>query len=166
MLSVSELARNARRLAVLHDLVDPQNVGSIFRAAAALGMDGIVLSPDCADPLYRRAVRVSMGAVLSLPYARFEESQERRCATSGSGFSLLALTPDPVHAARRAVGRGQPRARALLGTEGEGLPPAWLAESDVRVRIPMARGIDSLNVGSAAAVAFYGLSLAGRTLDL
>ena len=167
LLSVSQLARNAQRLTVLHDLVDPQNVGSIFRAAAALGMDGVVLSPDCADPLYRRAVRVSMGAVLSLPYARFEESRSGLRDLRTAGFRLLAMTPDPAATPLAELSDVDTRRCALLlGTEGDGLPPAWLAESDMRVRIPMARGIDSLNVGSAAAVAFYGLSLAGRTLDL
>ena len=166
LLSVSQLAHDAQRLTVLNDLVDPQNVGSIFRAAAALGMDGVVLSPDCADPLYRRAVRVSMGAVLSLPYARFEESGSGLRDLRTAGFRLLALTPDPAATPLAELSDADTRRCALLlGTEGDGLSPAWLAESDARVRIPMARGIDSLNVGSAAAVAFYGLSLAGRTLD-
>lgn len=167
LLSVSQLANGSRRVAVLHDLVDPQNVGSIFRAAAALGMDGVVLSPDCADPLYRRAVRVSMGAVLSLPYARFDESVSGLRDLRTAGFRLLALTPDPAGVPLAELPNSKTGRDALvLGTEGDGLPPAWLAESDLRVRIPMSRGIDSLNVASAAAVAFYGLSLARRTLNM
>jgi tRNA G18 (ribose-2'-O)-methylase SpoU len=155
---VSVLAATARRLAVLQDLVDPSNVGSVFRAAAALSMDGIVLSRDCADPLYRRAVRVSMGAVLSLPYARFDDSLVGLRDLRSAGFRLLALTPDPGAVPLATLTRSDTRQCALLlGTEGDGLSPDWLAEADLRVRIPMARGIDSLNVGSAAAVAFYDL---------
>ena len=150
---------------MLHDLVDPQNVGSIFRAAAALGMDGVVLSPDCADPLYRRAVRVSMGAVLSLPYARFEESRSGLRDLRTAGFQLLALTPDPVATPLAELSDEDTRRCALLRHRGRRVA-ACLVGGVRRVRIPMARGIDSLNVGSAAAVAFYGLSLAGRTLDL
>ena len=97
-----------------------------------MGMDGVVLSPDCADPLYRRAVRVSMGAVLSLPYARFEESRSGLRDLRTAGFQLLALTPDPVATPLAELSDEDTRRCALLlGTEGEGLPPAWLAESDV-----------------------------------
>jgi tRNA G18 (ribose-2'-O)-methylase SpoU len=167
LLSLAQLAEGAHRLAVLHDLVDPQNVGSIFRAAAALGMDGVVLSRDCADPLYRRSVRVSMGAVLTLPYARFGDSVDGLRDLRTAGFQLLALTPArdavPLPGLSSAV---TARCALLLGTEGEGLPPQWLAESDLRVRIPMSGGIDSLNVATAAAVACYGVSLTAHTLDM
>jgi tRNA G18 (ribose-2'-O)-methylase SpoU len=166
LLSVSDVARDAKNLAVLHDLVDPSNVGAVFRAAAALGMDGVVLSRGCADPLYRRSVRVSMGAVLSLPYARFGDAIAGLRRLRATGFQLLALTPDPSAAALAALAEPDTRRCALLlGTEGEGLPTAWLDEADVQVRIPMSRGVDSLNVASAAAVAFYGLSQARHTLD-
>ncbi len=166
LLPVAQLARHARRLAVLQGLVDPTNVGSVFRAAAGLGMDGVVLSPDCADPLYRRAVRVSMGAVLSLPFARFDDPLEGLRDLRRAGFRLLALTPDPAAAPLAALPRSETRRDALLlGTEGDGLPAEWLAAADALVRIPMTRGVDSLNVASAAAVAFYGLEQGGRTLE-
>jgi tRNA G18 (ribose-2'-O)-methylase SpoU len=166
VLSVSDLAHDSRRLAVLHDLVDPSNVGGVFRAAAGLGMDGVVLSRDCADPLYRRSVRVSMGAVLSLPYARFDGAVAGLRQLRTAGFRLLALTPEPSAVALSALPAMETRRWAvMLGTEGEGLPQEWLAEADARVRIPMSRGTDSLNVGAAAAVAFYGLGQAGHTLE-
>jgi tRNA G18 (ribose-2'-O)-methylase SpoU len=167
VLSVSDLARDARHLAVLHDLVDPSNVGAVFRAAAALDLDGIVLSRDCADPLYRRSVRVSMGAVLSLPYARFDDSLTGLRQLRAARFRLLALTPEASAIPLSGLSELDTRRCALLlGTEGGGLPATWLDQAHVRVRIPMSRGIDSLNVASAAAVAFYGLSLATHTLDV
>jgi tRNA G18 (ribose-2'-O)-methylase SpoU len=163
---LSVLAAHARRLAVLEDLVDPSNVGAVFRAAAALGMDGVILSRECADPLYRRSVRVSMGAVLSLPYARFDDAPAGLRELRSAGFRRLALTPDPQAVPLAALPASDTgRCALLLGTEGDGLSEEWLAEADVRVRIPMARGIDSLNVASAAAVAFYGLELGRRTLE-
>lgn len=166
VLPVGDLIRNARHLAVLHDLVDPSNVGAVFRAAAALGMGGVVLSRDCADPLYRRSVRVSMGAVLSLPYARFDDPVAGLRQLRASGFRLIALTPQPSAVPLSALREADTRRCALLlGTEGDGLSADWLAETDVRVRIPMSRGIDSLNVASAAAVAFYGLGVTGHSLE-
>ena len=158
----AELVRDAARVAVLEGMVDPTNVGAVFRAAAALGMDAVLLDPRCADPLYRRAVRVSMGAVLALPYARFDRWPAGLDQVRAAGLTVLALTPapdavpiddlDPACTARCAV---------LLGTEGQGLTSRAQAAADLRVRIPMSRGVDSLNVAAAAAVAFHAVTRRG-----
>ncbi|HEX6452309.1 MAG TPA: RNA methyltransferase [Trebonia sp.] len=160
---VAEAVANARRIVVLEDLVDHANVGSIFRCAAALGVDAVVLSPRCADPLYRRAVKVSMGAVFSIRYARMAEWFDGLAGLRGAGFRVLALTPDeqavPIGSALAAAAAdGQDRVALLLGTEGDGLSSRWLREADEAVRIPMdpgarAAGVDSLNVVAAAAIA-------------
>ncbi|NJP44029.1 TrmH family RNA methyltransferase [Actinacidiphila epipremni] len=150
----------ARRVVVMEAVNDHTNIGAIFRSAAALGMDAVLLSPDCADPLYRRSVKVSMGAVFSVPYARLAAWPRDLYGTvKDAGFRLLALTP-----AERATAlpdlpvRELPRLALLLGAEGPGLSPKALAAADTLVRIPMAHGIDSLNVGAAAAVAFYAVA--------
>jgi tRNA G18 (ribose-2'-O)-methylase SpoU len=154
-----------QRVLVLEDLVDHGNVGAIFRCAAALGVHGVILSPRCADPLYRRAVKVSMGAVFSIPYARMDNWYTGLERIRESGYQTLALTPDqtatPMHAVKMAG-----RAALLLGSEGDGLSSRWLNEADTRVCIPMsatamAAGVDSLNVVAAAAIACHGL-MAGR----
>ena len=153
------LAADARRVIVLEDLVDHANVGAIFRCAAALGVDAVFLSPRCADPLYRRAVKVSMGAVFAIPYARMDGWYDGLAGLRAAGFRLLALTPDvtatPIGAAVTAE-----RVALLLGTEGDGLSSRWLHEADQAVRIPMhpgaqAAGVDSLNVVAAAAIACH-----------
>ena len=149
----------ARRVVVLEDLVDPTNVGAVFRCAAALGMDAVVLSPRCADPLYRRAVKVSMGAVLALPYARLDRWPQGYADLRDAGFRLLGLTPAPdalpLSSLRPAdVGR----CALLLGAEGSGLTSRALEASDLPVRIPMGAGVDSLNVAAAAAVACYAVA--------
>jgi tRNA G18 (ribose-2'-O)-methylase SpoU len=155
----------ASRVVVLEDLVDHGNVGAIFRCAAALGTDAVILSPRCADPLYRRSVKVSMGAVFAIPYARMAGWHDGLAELRAAGFTLLALTPDedatPIAQALGALagpGKGTPRAALLLGTEGDGLSSRWLHEADAPVRIPMspsarAAGVDSLNVVAAAAIA-------------
>jgi tRNA G18 (ribose-2'-O)-methylase SpoU len=167
--SVADVTRRARRLVVLEDIVDHANVGAIFRCAAALGFDAVVLAPRCADPLYRRAVRVSMGAVLAVPYARMEDWREGLAALRGAGFRLLALTPaadavpigtvlaGTVLAGTGLSGTGPAAGRLalLLGGEGDGLSARWREQADVSVRIPMSGGVDSLNVASAAAIACY-----------
>jgi tRNA G18 (ribose-2'-O)-methylase SpoU len=147
---------------VLEDLVDHGNVGAIFRCAAALGIDAIILSPRCADPLYRRAIKVSMGAVFASPYARMTDWRGGLAELRAAGFQLLALTPDQ---AAVPVSRVQVRERValLLGTEGDGLSSRWLSEADETVCIPMApgamaAGVDSLNVVAAAAIACQALS--------
>jgi tRNA G18 (ribose-2'-O)-methylase SpoU len=161
------LAAAARRVIVLEDLVDHANVGAIFRCAAALGVDAVFLSPRCADPLYRRAVKVSMGAVFAIPYARMTGWYDGLAGLRAAGFRLLALTPDataePIGAAvapDAAGSRIAQRIALLLGTEGDGLSSRWRHEADQAVRIPMhpgalAAGVDSLNVVAAAAIACH-----------
>src|SRR2546421_8196606 len=142
------LAAAARRVIVLEDLVDHANVGAIFRCAAALGVDAVFLSPRCADPLYRRAVKVSMGAGFAIPYARMTGWYDGLAGLRKGGFRLLALTPDATAAPlTAAAARG--RVALLLGTEGDGLSSRWLHKADQAVRIPMhpgarAAGVDSL----------------------
>ena len=163
---ISALAAAARKVIVLEDLVDHANVGAIFRCAAALGVDAIFLSPRCADPLYRRAVKVSMGAVFAIPYARMTGWYDGLADLRKTGFRLLALTPDAaaVPLSARWPTRGRPtvaqRVALLLGTEGDGLSSRWRHEADQAVRIPMhpgalAAGVDSLNVVAAAAIACH-----------
>ncbi|MFI6521368.1 TrmH family RNA methyltransferase [Spirillospora sp. NPDC050679] len=161
---VADLVAGARRLLVLEDLVDHANVGSIFRCAAALGIDAVVLSPRCADPLYRRAIKVSMGAVFAVPYARMDNWRDGLGALRGAGFTLLALTPDQAAVPLDEAKPGD-RAALLLGSEGDGLTSHWLAEADQPVCIPMsaqamANGVDSLNVVAAAAIACHALTRA------
>jgi tRNA G18 (ribose-2'-O)-methylase SpoU len=170
-----EVVGGARRIVVLEDIVDHTNVGAIFRCVAALGFDAVVLAPRCADPLYRRSVRVSMGAVFAVPYARMDDWRDGLADLRAAGFRLLALTlaPDAVpigDLARGAAGPGAPgadggvppdaRLALLLGAEGDGLSSRWADQADLSVRIPMRRGVDSLNVAAAAAIACY--LLAGR----
>lgn len=148
----------AHRVVVLEDVNNHTNLGAIFRGAAALGVDGVLLSPSCADPLYRRSVRVSMGEVFAVPYARLEPWPGGLDLLRAAGFAVLALTPAPDAVPIQRLSDGQ-RARAalLLGAEGAGLTAAAQSASDVRVVIPMRRGVDSLNVAAAAAVAFWEL---------
>ncbi|OJZ69828.1 rRNA methyltransferase [Mycobacterium paraffinicum] len=154
---LAELVESAQTVAVLEGVNDHENLGSIFRNAAGLGVDAVVFGSGCADPLYRRAVRVSMGHALLVPYARAPDWPADLAMLKENGFRLLAMTPHgkacPLPEAMAAV-RGQ-RVAVLVGAEGPGLTPAALRSSDVRVRIPMARGTDSLNVATAAALAFY-----------
>jgi tRNA G18 (ribose-2'-O)-methylase SpoU len=156
---VPALAAAARTVIVLEDLVDHANVGAIFRCAAALGVDAIFLSPRCADPLYRRSVKVSMGAVFAIPYARMTGWYDGLADLRKAGFRLLALTPDATAAPLSAAVAGS-RVALMLGTEGDGLSSRWLHEADQAVRIPMhpgalAAGVDSLNVVAAAAIACH-----------
>lgn len=154
--SPEALLAGARTVVVLEDIVNPTNVGGVFRAAAALGMDGVLLSPRCADPLYRRAVRVSMGTVLRLPYARLGEWYEAPARLTELGFAVGALTPQPDAVDLDSYAKRRPeRLAVLVGSEGPGLSQRWMAQADVRLTIPMATGVDSLNVATAAAVAFH-----------
>jgi tRNA G18 (ribose-2'-O)-methylase SpoU len=156
--TADELIAPARRLAVLEDINNHTNIGAVFRDAAALGVDAVLLSPTCADPLYRRAVRVSMGEVFAVPYARLEPWPDGLAQVREAGFTVLAMTPDPAAVPLHQLTPEQ-RARAalLLGAEGPGLSRKALAASDVPVKIPMRRNVDSLNVAAAAAVAFWEL---------
>ncbi len=156
-----EIVASARRVAVLEDVNTHTNVGAIFRAAAALGVEAVLLSPSCADPLYRRAVRVSMGAVFAVPYARLEPWPDGLEALQHRGFRLLALTPDGALEIDEVDDEvGDERLALLLGAEGPGLSAAALRRAE-GVRIPMSAGIDSLNVAAAAAVAFHATRLRG-----
>jgi tRNA G18 (ribose-2'-O)-methylase SpoU len=151
-----------RRIVILEDLVDHGNVGGIFRCAAALGVDAVILSPRCADPLYRRAVKVSMGAVFAIPYARMSDWRGGLAEVRAAGFTLLALTPDQSAVPLDKVATAG-RVALLLGTEGDGLSSRWLAEADTAVCVPMsagamAMGVDSLNVVAAAAIACHELA--------
>ncbi len=149
----------AGRVAVLEDINDHENLGVIFRSAGCLGVDAVLLSPRCCDPLYRRSVRVSMGHVLSVPWTRLEPWPEALDLVRRTGFRLLALTPalDAEPLAGFAT-RSEERVAVLLGAEGPGLSPAALAAADRRVTIPMPTEADSLNVGSTAAIAFFTLT--------
>jgi tRNA G18 (ribose-2'-O)-methylase SpoU len=151
----------ASRILVLEDIIDHGNVGGIFRCAAALGVDAVILSPRCADPLYRRAIKVSMGAVFAIPYARMTDWYGGLAELRAAGFRLLALTPDQSAAQLDKVPLGE-RVGLMLGTEGDGLSSRWLHEADAPVCIPMhqgalAAGVDSLNVVAAAAIACHSL---------
>ena len=154
--SVEAVCAGARRIAVLEDVVNPTNVGAIFRSAAALGMDAVLLTPGCSDPLYRRAVRVSMGNVFLIPWTYLGENWTETLHTLGFQTAALALRED-------SVGLGDPRLMSaeklalVLGTEGDGLASQTIAACDYTVRIPMSRGVDSLNVAAASAVAFWQL---------
>ncbi|HWA66627.1 MAG TPA: RNA methyltransferase [Mycobacteriales bacterium] len=156
--SVDEVSRGARRLAVIEDLVNHTNLGAIFRTAAALGVDGVVVSPQSADPLYRRCVRVSMGAVFTVPYARATSWPDAIGGLRAAGFRTLALTPAPD-----AVDLGgvefdpDDRIAIVVGTEGEGLTRPAIEACEAAVQIPMAAGIDSLNVATAAGIAMWEL---------
>jgi tRNA G18 (ribose-2'-O)-methylase SpoU len=154
--TAADLVAGASRLAVLEDVNDHTNIGGIFRAAAGLGLDGVLLSPRCADPLYRRAVKVSMGAVFAVPYARLDSWPAGLDLLRDTGFTTVALAPrqGSLTLAELAA-QDRPRLCFLLGAEGTGLRPSTIAAADLSVRIPMARGVDSLNVAAAAAVAFY-----------
>ncbi|MGH3781573.1 MAG: TrmH family RNA methyltransferase [Pseudonocardiaceae bacterium] len=152
--SVPELVARAHHLAILEGVNDHENLGALFRNAAALGVDAVLLGPGCADPLYRRSVRVSMGHVLRVPFAPLRLWTGGLDALRAAGFRVAALTPaaDAVPLARAGLGTG--RVAWLLGAEGPGLSAQALAAADLVVRIPMAPGVDSLNIATAAAIAF------------
>ena len=161
--SVEDICKNARRIAILENVVNPTNIGAIFRSAAALHMDAVLLTPGCCDPLYRRATRVSMGTVFQIPWTWIgsDASQWPRPGLERLkelGFRTAALALDS-----RAISIEDPRLMAedklalVLGTEGDGLAPATVAGGDDTVCIPMGHGVDSLNVAAASAVAFWQL---------
>lgn len=152
---VAEVLAGARTVLVLEDVVDHTNVGAMFRSGAALGVDAVLLSPRCADPLYRRAVKVAMGAVFALPWTRLEEWYDALPALSDAGFRTVALTlAEDAVPLEKAV-TGADRLALVMGTEGHGLSPRWTTTADRRAIIAMSAGIDSLNVAAAAAVACY-----------
>jgi len=161
--SVADVVAGARRVVVLEDLVSHTNLGAIFRCAAALGMDAVVLSPSCADPLYRRSVRVSMGAVFTIPYARADRWPGALDDVGSSGFNVVALTPaEDARSLDDVAFDDEERLAIVLGSEGPGLSAAVLQRANVRLRIPMAADVDSLNVAAAAAVTFWMLGRRNR----
>lgn len=159
---VRELLAAARLVLVLEDIVDHTNVGAILRSAAGLGADAVLVTPRCADPLYRRAVRVSMGTVFQVPWTRLTAWPADLDLLRSAGFTVaaLALTDSAVPLGELAAAVPE-RLALVLGTEGDGLGPATLAAADLHVRIPMAHGVDSLNVAAATAVALWALRRPG-----
>ena len=158
-----EVLRNARRIAVLEDVMNPTNIGAIVRSAAALNMDAILFTPACCDPLYRRAVRVSMGTIFQIPWAYIGETpadwpQRGMGWLRELGFrtAAMALRDDSVSIADKAL-MAEEKLAIILGTEGDGLSGSTIADCDYTVRIPMSHGVDSLNVAAASAVAFWQL---------
>lgn len=155
--SAESLLADARRIVILENVADPTNVGAIFRSVGAIGADAVLVTPRCSDPFYRRAIRVSMGTVLQVPWTRLGDWTSTRELLSASGFHVaaMALTPDAV-----SLRDFEPpeKLALVLGAEGEGLTAEALAAADTIVQIPMAHGIDSLNVAAASAVAMWALS--------
>jgi tRNA G18 (ribose-2'-O)-methylase SpoU len=155
--SVGELARSARRLLVLEGVNDHENVGGLFRNAAAFGVDGVVLDPTTADPLYRRATRVSLGHVLRVPFARADTWPDALGDLQRVGCTLVALSPGGDETLGELAARPLGPVALLVGAEGSGLSDAALAAADRRIRIPMADGVDSVNVATAAAIVLSAL---------
>jgi len=153
--SVESVLAPARSVLVLEDIVDHTNVGAIFRSGAALGFDAVLLSPRCADPLYRRAIKVGMGAVFTMPWTRLPDWYDAMSALSSAGFTTVALTLAADSTPIETAVAGVERLALVLGSEGHGLSPRWEQSSDRRAIIPMREGIDSLNVAAASAVACY-----------
>ena len=155
LVCAEEVVQNARRIAVLEDVVNPTNLGAIFRSAAALGMDAVLLTPGCSDPLYRRSARVSMGTVFQVPWA-FLDKPIGYLGELGFKTAAMALCDNtlPIDDPRL---QAEPRLAIVLGTEGEGLTDAAIDQCDYTVKIPMYHGVDSLNVAAASAVAFWEL---------
>jgi tRNA G18 (ribose-2'-O)-methylase SpoU len=155
---LAAVLRDARRVLVLEDIVNHTNVGAAMRGGAAFGVDAVLVTPACADPLYRRAVRTSMGTVFQVPWTRLDDWPADVELLHDAGFVTVSLTPDPdaLDIAEFAAA-GHERIALVLGTEGDGLAEDTLAATSHRVRIPMAPGVDSLNVAAAAAVACYAL---------
>ncbi|MEQ6899653.1 RNA methyltransferase [Nocardioides sp. YIM 152588] len=152
---VQDVLAGARSVLVLEDIVDHTNVGAIFRSGAALGFDAVLLAPRCADPLYRRAIKVAMGAVFQMPWTRLPDWYDALPALSQAGFTTVALTlADDAVPIEEAVA-GVDKVALVLGSEGHGLTQRWEKSADRRAIIPMAAGIDSLNVAAASAVACY-----------
>lgn len=161
-LSLQQVCENATRLAILEDVVNPTNVGAIFRSAAALGMDAVILTQACSDPLYRRAIRVSMGTVFQIPWTYVDKSVEwpdegmKFLHDMGFKTAAFALKDDSVGIDDPQL-MSEEKLAVLLGTEGDGLATETIADCDYTVKIPMSHGVDSLNVAAASAVAFWQL---------
>ncbi len=161
--TAEEVCANARRICVLEGIVDPTNIGAIFRSAAALGFDAVLVTPTCGDPLYRRAARVSMGTIFQVPWARIGDSHTdwprkgmEQLHTLGFKTAAMALSDHSVTIEDPAL-MAENKLAIIMGTEGDGLSSRTIAESDYTVKIPMSHGVDSLNVAAASAVAFWQL---------
>jgi tRNA G18 (ribose-2'-O)-methylase SpoU len=153
--SVATVLEGARSVLVLEDIIDHTNVGAILRSGAALGFDAVLLAPRCADPLYRRSIKVAMGAVFTMPWTRLPDWHDALPSLSAAGFTTVALTlADDAVPVERAVA-GLDKVALVLGSEGHGLSTHWEQSADRRAIIPMREGIDSLNVAAATAVACY-----------
>ena len=154
--ALSGLCANAKRIAVLENVMNPTNVGAIFRSAAALGMDAVLLTPACSNPLYRRAIRVSMGTVFQVPWTFVGDDWLEALHSFGFKTAAFALTDHSVSIKDPAL-NAEERLAIVLGTEGDGLASSTINGCDYTVKIPMTHGVDSLNVAAASAVAFYQL---------
>lgn len=161
--SVQSVCKGAKRIAVLENVVNPTNVGAIFRSAAALGMDAVLLTTGCSNPLYRRAIRVSMGTVFQVPWTYLPEDADWQDVLHSYGFktAAMALRDDSLSIADPRL-REVEKLAVVLGTEGDGLASETIAACDYTVKIPMSHGVDSLNVAAASAVAFYQLGTLSR----
>ena len=166
--SVEEVCANAKRIAVLEDVVNPTNIGAIFRSAAALNMDAVLLTPACSDPLYRRAIRVSMGTIFQVPWTYFSRKETVWPADGMDelhrlGFKTMAMAlRDDSYSIDDPRLHAEDKLAVILGTEGDGLSNDTIADCDYTVKIPMAHGVDSLNVAAASAVAFWELGRSGK----
>ena len=163
--SINEICIHARRIAVLENIMNPTNIGAIFRSAAALNIDAVLLTPACSDPLYRRAVRVSMGTVFQVPWTYLGDKHEawpqpgiRQLHEMGFKTAAMALNSNAL-SVDNPILMSEEKLAIVLGTEGDGLSPATIADCDYTVRIPMSHGVDSLNVAAASAVAFWQLGI-------
>lgn len=157
--SIESVCQKARRIAVLENVVNPTNVGAIFRSAAALNIDAVLLTPACSDPLYRRAIRVSMGTVFQIPWSFLPDDETYVSELHKIGYktAAMALCENTVSIADERL-KKEEKLAIILGTEGEGLMPQTIEQSDYTIKIPMAHGVDSLNVAAASAVAFWELA--------
>ncbi len=155
---VEDVCNGARRVAVLENVMNPTNLGAIFRSAAALNMDAVLLTPACTDPLYRRAIRVSMGTVFQVPWAFLPEDYMSKLKDLGFATAAMALRDDSV-SIRDPKLNAEPRLAIIMGTEGDGMAEENINACDYTVKIPMPHGVDSLNVAAASAVAFFQLGL-------
>ncbi len=154
--TVAAICKDVSRVAVLEDVMNPTNLGAIFRSAAALGMDAVLLTPACSDPLYRRSARVSMGTVFQVPWTYAGEDWQEELKAMGFKTAAMALTEDSVSIEDEALA-AEDKLAIVLGTEGEGLKTQTIVNCDYTVKIPMYHGVDSLNVAAASAVAFWEL---------
>ena len=164
--SVEKTCENARRIAILENVMNPTNIGAIFRSAAALNMDAVLLTPACSNPLYRRAIRVSMGTVFQVPWTFLGNESEEWPGSSLKNLRKLGFKTAAMALSENSISIDDPRLKTeeklaiILGTEGDGLAKSTIANCDYTVRIPMSHGVDSLNVAAASAVAFWELGKA------